>query len=145
MHSKSLVRSAIVCALLSATLADHAQAQAASGASAPAVQLPVAGRAVLGVTIAETQLLATGYRASRLLKQDVFNDKGDKIGKVDDLIVSTDGTLSIAVIEVGGFLGMGKHLVAIPVRQFAHIAPKAVLPSASKDELKKLPKFEYTS
>ena len=51
--------------------------------------------------------------------------------------------MSTAVVNVGGFLGLGKHLVAIPVRQFAHIAPRAVLPNASKQELKALPKFEY--
>ena len=62
---------------------------------------------------------------------------------IDDLVVAPDGTLSIAVINVGGFLGIGNHRVALPVRQFAHIAPKAVLPNANKDQLKSLPKFEY--
>jgi sporulation protein YlmC with PRC-barrel domain len=113
--------------------------------AAKAAPAPVAAKATIGVTIAETQLVATGYRASKLLHQDVYNDKGEKIGKVDDLVISTDGTLSSAVVNVGGFLGVGKHLVAIPVRQFAHIAPKAVLPKASKEELKALPKFEYTA
>jgi hypothetical protein len=48
-------------------------------------------------------------------------------------------------VNVGGFLGIGKHLVAIPVRQFTHIAPKAVLPNATKEALKALPKFEYAA
>ena len=128
------------CALAVAGV--HAQAASAASA-APAPRPPIAGRAVLGVTIAETELIATGYRASKLLHQDVYNDKNEKIGKVDDLIVSTDGTLSVAVVNVGGFLGIAKRLVAVPVRQFAHIAPKAVLPNASKDQLKALPPFEY--
>jgi sporulation protein YlmC with PRC-barrel domain len=120
-------------------------AQAASSASAPSVPKPVAGRAILGVTIAEMELVTTGYRASKMLHQEVFNEKNEKIGKIDDLIVSTDGTLSIAVVNVGGFLGIAKRLVAIPVRQFAHIAPKAVLPNATKDSLKALPPFEYVA
>ena len=122
-----------------------AQAQAASAASAPSAPKPVAGRSVLGITIAETELLTTGYRASKLLHQDVYNDKNEKVGKVDDLVISTDGTLSIAVVNVGGFLGIPKRLVAIPVRQFAHLAPKAVLPKATKDSLKALPPFEYVA
>ena len=130
------------CALAVAGV--HAQAASAASA-APAPRPPIAGRAVLGVTIAETELIATGYRASKLLHQDVFNDKNEKIGKVDDLIVSTDGTLSIAVVNVGGFLGIAKRLVAVPVRQFTHIAPKAVLPNATKDKLKALPPFEYVA
>ena len=124
----------------------HAQAgkEAGTPAAAPVVvHVPVAGQAVLGVTVAEQRLIAAGFRASKLLKQDVYNDKGEKIGKIDDLIVAPDGTLSIAVINVGGFLGLGNHRIAVPVHQFEHIAPKAVLPNANKDQLKALPKFEY--
>ncbi|MDM0077016.1 PRC-barrel domain-containing protein [Variovorax sp. J2P1-59] len=146
-----LLRTSIVCAMLGLGLTQLAGGQAAPDPAAPkeavikAAPAPVAAKATIGVTIAETQLVATGYRASKLLHQDVYNEKGEKIGKVDDLVVSTDGNLSTAIVNVGGFLGMGKHLVAIPVRQFTHIAPKAVLPKASKDELKALPKFEYTA
>ena len=151
MNLKLVPYASIACAVFALVAADLARGQASAPAAAAksttaaasAVVVPVAARAVLGVTIAETQLLTTGYRATKLLNQDVYNDKGEKIGKVDDLVLSPDGTLSTAVVNVGGVLGLGKHLVAIPVRQFAHIAPMAVLPKASKQELKALPKFEY--
>lgn len=138
MNPKIFVHASIACASLALLAGGPAHGQAASPPAAP-----VAAKAVIGATVAETQLLATGYRATKLLKQDVYNDKGEKIGTVDDLVVSADGTLSTAIVNVGGFLGLGKHLVAIPVKQFASIAPKAVLPKASKVELKALPKFEY--
>ncbi|WP_416758154.1 PRC-barrel domain-containing protein [Roseateles sp. So40a] len=138
MNPRIVIHAGIACATLALLVADPARGQAASGAT-----VPVAARAVIGVTVAETQLLATGFRATKLLKQDVYNDKGEKIGSVDDLVLAPDGTLSTAIVNVGGFLGMGKHLVAIPVKQFTHFAPKAVLPKATKDELKALPKFEY--
>lgn len=140
MNRKLVSCGSIACAVIVLFAADLARGQAAS---APAAVVPVAARAVIGVTIAETQLLAAGYRVSKLLQQDVYNDKGDKIGKVDDLVLSPDGTLSTAVVNVGGFLGLGKHLVAIPIRQFVQVAPRAVLPHASKQELQALPKFEY--
>jgi sporulation protein YlmC with PRC-barrel domain len=104
---------------------------------------PVAGRAVLGVTVAETQMVAPGYRATRLLNKEVLNEKGDKIGKIDDLVIAPDGTLSIAVVNVGGFVGVAGHRVAIPVRQFERIAPNPVLPGATKESLKALPDFQY--
>lgn len=104
---------------------------------------PVAGRAVLGVTVAETQLVAPGYRATKLLNKEVLNEKGDKIGKIDDLVIAPDGTLSIAVVNVGGFVGVAGHRVAIPVRQFERIAPKPILPGATKESLKALPDFQY--
>jgi len=107
--------------------------------------VPVAGVVPLGVTVAETALITTGWRAGKLIGTEVYNDANEKVGKVDDLIITPDGTLSIAIVEVGGFLGIGKHLVAIPVRQFSQIAPKAILPKATKDTLKKMPEFKYAT
>ncbi|MFM0049334.1 PRC-barrel domain-containing protein [Caballeronia grimmiae] len=114
---------------------------AASGVTAQ--DAPIAGKATLGVTVTEAQLVATGWRASKLIHADVYNDKNEKIGRVDDLIVAPNGSLSVAIIDVGGFLGMAAHRVAIPIQQFKQIAPKAILVGANKDALKKLPEFEY--
>ncbi len=143
MNTRYLLGAALACAIGGLYLEDGARAQSDNAAPPAAARVPVAGQAVLGVTVEEQRLLAPGYRASKLLKQDVYNDKGEKIGKIDDLVVAPDGTLSIAVVNVGGFLGLGEHRVALPVRQFTHIAPKAVLPNAYRDQLKALPKFEY--
>lgn len=149
MTTKYLLAAIVACAIAGQYPAGVALAQAskaappAPAASSAVIRVPVAGQAVLGVTVAEERLIAAGYRASKLLKQEVYNDKGEKIGRIDDLVLAPDGTLSIAVIDIGGFLGLADHRVAVPVRQFAHIAPKAVLPNASKDQLKALPKFEY--
>jgi PRC-barrel domain protein len=108
---------------------------------------PVAGKVTLGVTVTETEFVATGWRISKLLSAEVRNDRDEKIGKIDDIIVTADGTLSVAIIEVGGFIGLGAHRVAVPVRQLvlSPTAPKVVLPGASKDALKGLPEFIYTS
>jgi hypothetical protein len=49
------------------------------------------------------------------------------------------------VLQVGGFLGLGDHLVAIPYQSLVLDEPggKIVLAGASGDELKKLPEFKY--
>lgn len=116
------------------TFVGAAQAQEAS---------PVAGKVVLGVSATELQAVAVGYRASKLLGTAVYNERNDKIGKIGDLVVKPDGTVSLAVIDVGGFLGVATHRVAIPVQQFKSVKPKIVLPGASKEALKELPPFEY--
>jgi sporulation protein YlmC with PRC-barrel domain len=108
-----------------------------------AQDVPIAGKATLGVTVTEAQVVATGWRASKMIHTEVYNDKNEKIGKVDDLIIAPDGTLSAAILDVGGFLGMATHRVAIPIQHFKQMAPKAILPGASKEALKKLPEFEY--
>lgn len=105
---------------------------------------PVAGKMVLGVSAEEIQGLAVGYRVSKLIGQTVYNDQQQKIGKIGDLIVRPDGALSFAIVDVGGFLGMGSRHVAIPVKQFASVKPKVVLAGATKEALKEMPAFEYS-
>jgi hypothetical protein len=117
----------------------------AKDATAPKAAVPVAGMVPLGVTIAETAVVATGWRASKLIHAKVYNDQNQSIGKIDDFIVSPDGKLTVAIIDVGGFLGMGAHRVAIPTSQFKEMdIKKVVLPGATKDALKALPEFKYT-
>jgi hypothetical protein len=60
------------------------------------------------------QKLAAGYRASKVIGTSVTNDANETIGKIDDLLVSSDGKDPYAVLSIGGFLGMGSHLVAVP-------------------------------
>ena len=104
---------------------------------------PVAGMVTLGVTVEQIDVVATGWRASKLLRASVYNDNDQKIGKVGDLIVAPDGTLSVAIIDVGGFLGIGTHHIAIPVEQFTQVTPKIILPGATKAALKQLSEFKF--
>jgi len=48
-------------------------------------------------------------------------------------------------LQVGGFLGVGGHLVAVPYDNLVidDSGQKITLPAASKDELKKLSQFNY--
>lgn len=126
--------------------AASAQAPAHSTAQAPAV--PIAGRAPLGVTVIEMEAVVIGWSAKRdLLGKAVVNEKNEKIGKVDDLILSPSkaGTpaASFAIIGVGGFLGIGKRDVAIPTEQLKLQGKQLSLPGATKDALKALPPFVY--
>ena len=125
-----------------------AQSPAQPTAQPPA---PVAGRAPLGVTVIEMEAVVVGWSAKRdLLGKTVVNDKNEKIGKVDDLIISPnkDGNTpaaSFAIIGVGGFLGIGKRDVAIPMEQLKLQNKQLTLPGATKDALKALPPFLYQS
>ena len=54
------------------------------------------------------------WRASKLVGLSVYNDKNESIGSINDLLTDKGGNIKAAVIGVGGFLGMGSHLVAVP-------------------------------
>jgi hypothetical protein len=96
------------------------------------------------VSSAEMRQVATGWSAKKqILGKDVYNEAGDKIGEIDDLIVTPSRSLSYAIVGVGGFLGVGERNVAVPVSKFKQQMGKIVLPGATKDKLMAAPKFEY--
>ena len=107
----------------------------------------VVGSTQLGVAVAELRDVTTGWSAKRqVLGKTVFNDGGDRIGKVDDIIVAPDKAVSYAIIGAGGFLGVGRHDVAIPVSQIKQQSDgKFILAGATKDALKAMPSFEYAN
>ena len=57
------------------------------------------------------------WRATKLSGVNVYNNNNEKIGDVNELIVGRDGKIEAVVIGVGGFLGMGEHLAAVPFDQ----------------------------
>ncbi len=85
-------------------------------------------------------------RASKLIGMDVVNDKDQTIGKVDDILIGANDKATAAVISVGGFIGIGAKLVAVPFDQLT-VAPNdkksLTLPNASKELLKSMPAFNY--
>lgn len=86
--------------------------------------------------------VATGFRASKIIGESVVNDANETVGKVDDIIVA-DGKAPFLILSVGGFLGMGNKLVAVPHEALKVHDKKLVLPGATKDTLKDLPEFKY--
>jgi len=104
----------------------------------------VAGTSTLGVSVEELKAVAIGWSAKKgILGKPVYNDQQQKIGVVDDLIITPERSVSYAILGVGGFLGVGKHEVAVPISQLKEGQGKIILAGATKDALKAMPKFEY--
>jgi hypothetical protein len=107
-------------------------------------QAQVAGSTLIGVAAAELREVATGWSAKRqVLGQPVFNDKNEKIGTIDDIIISPSKAVSYAIVGVGGFLGVAKHDVAIPVNQFSQTEGKLMLAGGSREAIEAMPAFDY--
>jgi len=104
----------------------------------------VAGSTTVGVSVAELRDVTTGWSAKRtILGQPVYNDKDERVGSVDDIIIAPDKAISYAIVNAGSFLGLAKHDVAVPVSKFKLSNNKLVLAGATKDSLKDSPPFEY--
>ena len=54
------------------------------------------------------------WRASKLVGLSVYNEKNESVGSINDMLTDKNGKIVAVVIGVGGFLGVGEHLVAIP-------------------------------
>jgi hypothetical protein len=105
--------------------------------------LPQAGVSLVKVDLS---VVGQGYRMSKLLGSSVINDKSEKIGTLDD-VISDKKQLNFAILQVGGFLGVGGRLVAVPYESLVidDKGQKITLPGASKEALKNLTEFHYTS
>ena len=92
-------------------------------------------------------------RATALIGLTVYNPNRERIGKIEDLVISpTTGRLRFAVLSFGGFLGMGNKLFAVPWSELT-LVPKATSANGieaedhyvldvSKDALQQAPGFD---
>ncbi len=116
------------------------------GGAAPARAQVAGGTTIIDTSIVASTQLAMGWSVKKtLMGKTVYNDAGQKVGKVEDLIVAPDRNVSYVIVGAGGFIGLGRHDVAVPVGQITDKAGKLVLAGATKDSVKAMPGFTYAS
>ena len=105
---------------------------------------PRPAAAEVDLVVVDVVAVADGYRASKLRGAKVVNPQNEKLGELDDLIVGKDRVL-FAIIQVGGFLGIGSYLIAVPYTslKISDGGSRIVLPGATKTSVKALPEFKY--
>lgn len=91
----------------------------------------------------DMKTIASGHRASKLIGRDIVNEANETVGKIDDLVITRDDRVLYAIVSVGGFLGMGERLVAVPYDDLAMRGDNFVMRDATKDSLKQRPEFKY--
>jgi sporulation protein YlmC with PRC-barrel domain len=128
------------------TLLIAAVALAAATSIVGTANAQVAGSTARGATLTEVSEIAMGWSVKKsILGKTVYNDANDKVGTVVDLIITPDKYVSYLIIGAGGFVGMGRHDVAIPITQVRDQAGKLVMAGATKDTIKALPAFNYAN
>ncbi len=53
------------------------------------------------------------WRASKLDGVNIYSSANEKIGEIDDVLIDHTGKAMAVVVDVGGFLGIGMHRVAL--------------------------------
>ena len=120
----------IACAMLLAVIV----AERSWSADVP-VLTPVAG--------IDDAAMAKSARASKLIGNKVY--KGDtSIGEIEDVLIELDNaTVPAAILSVGGFLGVGNKLVAVPVNQIKVDTEARFTTDLTKEQLTNAPAFDY--
>ncbi len=113
----------------------YSQATAPSPSQAPAV----AARAV--------QIPPDAIMADQLDDLDVRNAANDKIGEIEDFVVS-QGRVIGYIISVGGFLGVGERNIlvepsAITLSYNQNDKKWSAVMNATKEQLQSMPAFQY--
>jgi sporulation protein YlmC with PRC-barrel domain len=104
------------------------------------------GTTTVDTSITESTRLAMGWSVKKtLMGKTIYNETGEKVGKVEDLIIAPDRNVSYVIVGAGGFIGIGRHDVAIPVTQIQDKAGKLVMAGATKDMVKAMPQFTYAT
>lgn len=158
--ARNLARIAVTAALLAAPGLAVAQAPApsltqpsptrpmnpATDPTAPAAISPAAPTATLNaptVGASPGSAIEARPRISQIIGGRLYNDRDQNVGEVDDILLTATGPM--AIVQVGGFLGMGGRLVSLPLGDVRWNADRErlVLPGASKEALEARPAFEY--
>jgi sporulation protein YlmC with PRC-barrel domain len=121
--------SAVFALLLALATAQAQQSERAPGTS------PIAGL--------DNEAWGTSARASKLIGSKVY--KGDtSIGQIEDVLVDLDhATVTAIILSVGGFLGIGDKLVAVPVNQIKVGSEAKFTTDLTKDQLSNAPAFDF--
>ncbi len=61
------------------------------------------------------------WRSSKLIGLNVYNDKNEKLGDINEILLDKSGKVEGVVIGVGGFLGMGEHDIKVDMAKLKFV------------------------
>jgi sporulation protein YlmC with PRC-barrel domain len=84
------------------------------------------------------------FMVEKIIGSKVINVKGETLGKIEDLVVDIDtGRILYAVLESGGFLGIGDKLFPVPWESLAALPSEGIFfLNQSKEQMAKAPAFD---
>ncbi|WP_458095907.1 PRC-barrel domain-containing protein [Roseomonas sp. WA12] len=118
---------------------------AGASATSPANSPAATPRSATAANPAATAPMAQTDRVSRIIGSNVYNERNESIGSVDDVILASGGSSPMAIVSVGGFLGIGAKLVAVPMSELRWSAAdnRWTITGATRESLTSLPAYSY--
>jgi len=84
------------------------------------------------------------FMVEKIIGSKVINGKGETLGKIENLVVDIDtGRIVYAVLDSGGFLGIGDKLFPVPWESLAALPSEGIFfLNRSKEQMQKAPAFD---
>lgn len=106
----------------------------------------VAGRSDLGTAASQGQRIVAGRSARHsILGKTVYNESGEAVATIQDLIVDPDNKVSYLILSGGGLFGTEAHSVALPADQMREEGGRIVFPGATRRAVRAMPAFRYAA
>ncbi|UWR21239.1 PRC-barrel domain-containing protein [Sulfitobacter sp. S190] len=77
--------------------------------------------------------------AEDLIGRSVATETGEDVGEVD--FIGVRGQTLVAIVGVGGFLGMGENEIAVPVEKLILRRDELILPEHTQSQLENMPEY----
>jgi sporulation protein YlmC with PRC-barrel domain len=91
----------------------------------------------------EKTLIENADRVSKVLGKKVISQKGEDLGKIEDIVLSKDACLDYIVLAPGGLLGTGDRLIPIPWKAVkTGTQADTIIVDIDKSQLEAAPNFE---
>jgi hypothetical protein len=89
------------------------------------------------------QASAVPFKLESVLGRDVSTSPDGDAGRIIDLLVDRDGTVRAAVVEFGGFLGIGTRKIAIEWAAF-RFSGRSIAVEVSREQIRSAPDYKAT-
>jgi len=76
----------------------------------------------------------------KFIGKDVYGTKGNEVGELSNLLIDPNGRVRAALIEFGGFLGIGDHHVAVPWDRL-NVTGDRLTVNMTEDQIKSMPRW----
>ncbi len=143
MTTKTLLTSTALSLLLATSVAAQTDTGTTPPANDPAMTAPADGAAPMandGMMDAEPQTLEE-MTVGDLTGTDVMDANGDSIGSIRDVVQGVGE--AEAVVGIGGFLGIGRYDVALPISDLNYNAADRVISvTLTREELEAMPEYD---
>jgi hypothetical protein len=94
--------------------------------------------------VVDAQVGEVGTSLGSILGRDVTSPKGEDLGRVVDVLADAQGHVRVAIIDFGGFLGVGTRRIAVdwPLLRFdLNARDKPLILSVDRQKLQSAPEY----